>query len=310
MSKADRKQTERTGPGSWRSIQQEVGGRPISRPARERTRNRTWRVLAGATLFASVAGGLGFGIWYLDRGTDTVGSAVKANPIEEIVLLTDGVLSDEWINRRLQIPAEAGLMEIDLQAIKARLEADGQVAAATISRRFPSTLVVSLNERSPVARLVTRGEEGVPVVHLVAVDGVVYRGFGYDPDLIERMPFLDGIRLVRRGEGFAPVSRLDDVASLFALAEQIAPHLARQWRIVALDRRPFIVLRTREVDEIIFEPGSYRRQLARLDYILDFYRRSPGANPARIDLSFKNQAAVELAAGENTRNPQHAYPEN
>jgi cell division protein FtsQ len=199
---------------------------------------------------------------------------------------------------------------VDIQAIKARLESDGQVAAATISRRFPSTLVVSLNERTPVARLVTRGEDGRAVVYLAAVDGFLYRGYGYDPGLIARIPFLDGIRLVRRGEGFAPISRLDDVASLFALGEQIAPHLVEQWRIVALDRRPFIVVRTREVPEIIFEPGSYRHQLARLDYILDFYRRSPGETPARIDLSFKNQAAVELAAGDLSRNPQHVYPEN
>jgi cell division protein FtsQ len=299
MRKQGRKQVETREPGSWRSIQQRVRGHPKTAPALKRSRARVGRALAGLTLFAAVVGGIGYGIWQLDRVPESVSSTVKANPIEEIVLLTDGVLSDEWINRRLEISPETGLMEVDIQAIKARLEAEGQVASATISRRFPSTLVVSLNERNPVARLVTVNEEGRRVVYLVAMDGVVYRGFGYDPELIDRIPFLDGIRLVRREGGFKPLPRLDDVAGLYALAEQIAPHLVSQWRIVSLDRRPFIVIRTAEVNEIIFEPGSYRQQLARLDYILDFYRRTPDEKPARIDLSFKNQAAVELAVAEN-----------
>lgn len=295
---------------SWRDIAQNVKDEPVTEPARERRQGRTLRVASWIFFLALVIGGVGTGIWYVDRGRETVGVAVKANPIEEIVLLTDGVLSDEWINQRLQIPPEAGLMEVDIQSIKDRLEAEGQVASATITRRFPSTLVVNLNERTPVARLVTQGAESRPVVYLVAVDGVLYHGIGYAPELIQRIPFLDGVRLSRRGEGFAPLPRLDDVAALFSLAEQIAPHLVRDWRIVALDRRPFIVLRTREVNEIVFEPGSYRQQLARLDYILDFYRQTPDEKPARIDLSFRNQASVELAAGNELPRTNPDYPGN
>ncbi len=310
MKKKGSQQSSKKDHSSWRAIDQSVNRPAVTDPARKRTRARFLRVMAGVFLFALVAGGIGSGIWYLDRGQETIGATVKANPIEEIVLLTDGVLSDEWINRRLRIPAEAGLMEVDIQAIKDRLESEGQVAAATITRRFPSTLVVSLNERTPVARLVTRGADDSPTVFLVAVDGVIYRGIGYASELIDRIPFLDGIRLSRRGEGFARLTRLDDMAALFSLAEQIAPHLVDDWRIVALDRRPFIVVRTREVNEIIFEPGSYRQQLARLDYILDFYRETPDERPTRIDLSFRNQAAVELAARENLSRTQQVYPEN
>lgn len=295
---------------SWRDIAQNVKTDPVSEPARERKHGRTLAIVSWLFFFALVTGGVGVGIWYIDRGHETVGATVQANPIEEIVLLTDGVLSDEWINRRLQIPPEAGLMEVDIQSIKDRLEAKGQVESATITRRFPTTLVVSLHERSPVARLVTQGEAGRSVIYLVAVDGVLYRGIGYAPELIKRLPYLDGVRLSRRGDGFAPLLRLDDVASLFSLAEQIAPHLVRDWRIVALDRRPFIVLRTREVNEIIFEPGSYRQQLARLDYILDFYRQTPDERPASIDLSFRNQAAVELAAGNELSRTNQVYPGN
>jgi cell division septal protein FtsQ len=308
--KQSRKRGGQNGDGSWRNIRQNVGGKGETKLAKSRTRARTSRFMAGLFLVALVVGGVASGIWYLDKGPKPVSSKIKANPIEEIVLLTDGVLSDEWINRRLQIPAETGLMEVDIQAIKDRLEADGQVAAATISRRFPSTLVVSLSERAPVARVVTQGADGLGNVFLVAVDGFVYRGFGYDSQQLEVLPFLDGIRLVRRGDGFEPISRLDDVVTLFSVARQMAPHLCRQWRIVVLDRRPFIVVRTREVKEIIFEPGAYRQQLARLDYILDYYQSTPDDRPSRIDLSFKNQAAVELAVDQNSSNPNPAYTRN
>ncbi len=308
--KQSRKRGGQNGDDSWRSIRQNVGGKGETKLAKSRTRARTSRFLAGLSLVALVIGGVALGIWCIDRGPEPVSSKIKANPIEEIVLLTDGVLSDEWINRRLQIPAETGLMDVDIQAIKDRLEADGQVEAATISRRFPSTLVVSLSERAPVARVVTQGADGLANIFLVAVDGFVYRGFGYDPQQLEMLPFLDGIRLVRRGGGFVPISRLDDVVTLFSVARQMAPHLCRQWRIVVLDRRPFIVVRTREVKEIIFEPGAYRQQLARLDYILDYYRSTPDDRPSRIDLSFKNQAAVELAIDQNSTNPNPAYTRN
>ncbi len=70
------------------------------------------------------------------------------------------------------------------------------------------------------AGFVLTGVSHEPVVYLVAVDGVLYRGIGYSPELIRRIPFLDGVRLSRRGDTFAPLPRLDDVASLFSLAEQ------------------------------------------------------------------------------------------
>lgn len=310
MKKQSRKRGAKNGDGSWRGIRQTIGGKGETKLAKSRTRARMSRFMAGTILMALVVGGVAIGIWYIDKGPQPVSSKIKANPIEEIVLLTDGVLSDEWINRRLQIPAETGLMEVDIQAIKDRLEADRQVEAATISRRFPSTLVVSLTERAPVARVVTQGADSRVNVFLVAVDGIVYRGFGYDSQQLEVLPFLDGIRLVRRGSGFAPISRLDDVEALFSVARQMAPHLCRQWRIVVLDRRPFIVVRTKEVKEIIFEPGAFRQQLARLDYILDFYQQTPDDRPSRIDLSFKNQAAVELAIDQNSTNPNLEYTRN
>ena len=304
------KRGESSDDGSWRSIRQNFSGNGETKHAKSRTRARTIRFVAGTMLITLVVAGVATGIWVLDRGSEPAGSKIKANPIEEIVVLTDGVLSDEWINRRLKIPPEAGLMEVDIQAIKDRLEADGQVEAATISRRFPTTLEVRLTERSPVARLVTKPHAGRAEVFVVAVDGVVYRGFGYDPQNLESLPFLDGIRLVRRGDRFAPISRLDDVVSLFSAARETAPHLCREWRIVVLDRRPFIVVRTKEVKEIIFEPGAYRKQLARLDFILDYYRRTPEDRPSRIDLSFKNQAAVELAVDHNHPKLNQAYTRN
>jgi cell division protein FtsQ len=308
--KQGEKRGGQSGDGSWRSIRQNVSGKGETKHAKIRTRARTNHLAALMILFALVVGGVATGIWYIDGGPEPVRSKIKANPIEAIVLLTDGVLSDEWINRRLQIPAETGLMEVDIEAIKDRLESDGQVETATISRRFPSTLVVSLTERSPLARVVTQRADGRVDSFLVAVDGVVYRGHGYEPQHLESLPFLDGIRLVRRGSGFAPIARLDDVGALFSMAQQMAPHLCREWRIVVLDRRPFIVVRTREVKEIVFEPNAYRQQLARLDYILDYYRRKPDARPSRIDLSFKNQAAVELAVDQNSTKPRPAYTSN
>ena len=60
---------------------------------------------------------------------------------------------------------------------------------------------------------------------------------------------------------------------------------------------PRLVARMSDGREVVFERGAYRRQLAWLDYILDFYRARPeGPAVARIDLSVGARAGVEHVA--------------
>ncbi len=111
---------------------------------------------------------------------------------------------------------------------------------------------------------------------------------------MEGLPFLDGVRLVRDSNGFRPISGINRVSDLLQLTRQEAPHLYRTWKVVSLKDSPRLIVKTKDVSEIVFEPGNFRRQLAKLDYILDYYRKAAGEDMERIDLSFRDQVAVEV----------------
>jgi cell division protein FtsQ len=225
--------------------------------------------------------------------------------VRDVVVLTDGVLTDAWVLQRLALPEGILLMSVDLAAAKHALEAEGQVRAAVVKRDFPDTLVVTMNERVPVVRIMVPLEPGNPEPMLVGRDGFVYRGYHYDARMITNLPWLDGIRLVREGPGFAPVAGMDRVSELLLAARQDAPHLASQFRVVSLEQYPLMIVKTPTAEGILFEPGNYGRQLARLDFILDHYLDAVGADVRfkRIDVSIETQVIVELASGTPTAGP-------
>src|SRR6185369_2241372 len=104
-----------------------------------------WRLL---TSFARTAGivtvalGVSWGAWLvvsaLQENPSRMPAAARAVPVRNFTLKTnaDGVLDATWLRSALALPKGAALMELDLQQLRARLLADGQVSAASITRVF------------------------------------------------------------------------------------------------------------------------------------------------------------------------------
>jgi len=168
------------------------------------------------------------------------------------------------------------------------------VSKAVIERRFPDVLVVTLQERTPVARVMARIGDAAPVAFMVARDGKVYSGSQYDAAMAEGLPFIDGVRLVREGSGFAPIEGMESVADLLGTAQVSAPALYRSFKVVSLARFNLdrtLAVKSTDVDVITFgsSQDSFYRQIARLDYILDEARRQTSAGPLK---------SVNLAIGD------------
>jgi cell division protein FtsQ len=257
---------------------------------------------------------LGWGAWQTAAAFgDSPGGrpgVADTTPVRNIVLVTDGVLDREWLVHVLALPKGAALMALDLGQLRGRVLASRQVAAASIIRNFPATLQVRMTERAPVARVLVQDGAGAPKVMLVARDGVVYEGAGYDLPLLDSLPWLDGTRLVRAGGCYAPIAGMDSVAELLARAKMEAEPLYREWRVVSLARLASdgeIEVRTLDGTKVIFgTQEDFFRQLARLDLLLDA-ARARGGDPVReIDLSLGDQVPVSFGPGAREAPPDEA----
>ncbi len=283
---------------SWRNIRQEVQPQAMSRKGRRRQR-LAWAKLVVLVAFIVITAGSIYEVvhtWETDRAA--LASAVHSDPVRDVVLITDGVLTQKWAAGVLDLPKAASLMALDLPALRDKIRAKAQVRMAVLTRNFPDTLVVTLQERTPVARVQVSDGVGPAKLLLVARDGVVYDGFNYDQKLLASLPWLDGIRLVRTHGGYEPIAGMSDVASLLSTAQLQAPHLYRSWLIVSLARlaeRDEIVVKAQDIPEIVFSrKRDFFKQIAQLDYVVDQVRMLPEPALQSVNLVLDGQVPVKL----------------
>ena len=284
---------------NWRDIPQQMNPRAMSTEGRRRV---TFSVLKTAGILVVVGGLIWGGVQVVgtlreapSKGTD----AMQASPVKDLVLVTDGVLDQAWMTRTLALPKNTSLMALDLYQLRARVLASGQVRTATLTRSFPSTLAVSISERMPVARLSAQDKDESPRTLLVARDGVVYEGVGYDAAMVQTLPWLAGVKLTRVGGTFQPIAGMESVADLLAKAKLEAEHLYNTWRVVSLARFEAdgeLEVATKDATKITFGINEdYFRQLANLDAILDAAAAHPEKSLREINLAVGSQVPVAFA---------------
>lgn len=285
---------------SWKDIRQEVNSRAMSK---EGHRRRTIAGLRFIAVCALALGGVAAAIEVYLKWESNPGSLRDPGgnvPLKQVVFSTDGALDRPWLDRTLALPKNASLMNLDLAALQQRLLASGQAQTVMLRRRFANhSLAVTVQERVPIARLMAQADGNPPCLRLVAGDGVVFEGVGYEPAALERLPWLDGVQLRRSTQhGFEPIAEMERTAELLQTARVLVPELFAGWQVVSLARFTSdheILVRSTAIPEIVFDlRDGFPRQLARLDYIVDFLR-SKGAPPLqRIDLALGGQVPVEL----------------
>lgn len=281
---------------SWRDIPQPVKPRigALGREGKKRLAMAVGNVMGLVLVLGASVWGVYevVNLWETDRTRIT--APTKGAPIRDFALRTDGVLNKDWVEQTLALPKGASLMEVDLVDLKRRLEESGQVSKAVLERRFPDVLVVTLQERAPVTRVVALIGDAPPVSFMVARDGMVYSGHGYDSALVESLPYVDGVKLVREGAGFARLEGMEAVADLLGTAQSSAPSLYRTFKVVSLARFKLdrtLTVKSSEVDVITFGAShdGFFQQLARLDFILEETRRQNATGPLK---------SVNLAIGD------------
>jgi cell division protein FtsQ len=287
---------------SWRDIPQPVKPRAMSAGGRL----RLGLALARTAFVVALVGGLAWGGWHVAGALRT--SSKPAPPATKVPIgrvelqtATGGVLDDAWLKQTLALPKGISLAELDLEKLRGRLLASGQVLTATLSRDFPNRLLVQISERTPVAR-VRVGAEKQDLTYLVARDGFVYEGANYDPGMLNTLPWLAGFALKAEGAGFRPINGMGIVSDLLARAQYEATHLYLNWQVVSLERLETdheLEVTTKNGSRFVFTTRTdFFPQLAKLDRVLENLRdteKFPGARSARLRINLSLGREVPVA---------------
>ena len=295
--------TSAEGGQSWRELAGPRHSRVNSSLSRKRRKIR-WIKLIGIILVCLM---VTVCIIQVRKRNDGVAStAAKAGAIKRIGFYTDGALSDEWLNRVIQLRPGMLMMEVDIHALKEILEANAQVKSASIERVFPSDINIEIVERKPVMRLMIASVNGGRNLRLVARDGVVYKGVGYSATSLKQLPFLQPYR--HPDGSYFPLHGIEQVAQLLEMVRSKQPSLFSTWQVVSLEHYAgnqnlpgqVIEVRSKGVPKIVFSATTdYAMQLDRLVYLLGYLEKRGNPSLERIDLSLRDSAAVRLSSGRN-----------
>ncbi|CAN5656307.1 hypothetical protein BH23GEM11_BH23GEM11_20710 [soil metagenome] len=171
----------------------------------------------------------------------------------------------------------------DLDGVAKRLGSHALVAEARVRRRLPSTLVLQVWEREPVALLPTPALVPVDAEgRILPIDPV-----HHDLDLPLLRPVLDD------GGPLGP-DQLRMLAGEVARVAALEPRLAASISEASLDRWGDVVIHVLEPRTTLqFRPPLTRGRLEEgFEVLADALERTPGRTPVAIDMRFAEQVVV------------------
>ncbi|MFP4259840.1 MAG: cell division protein FtsQ/DivIB [Opitutales bacterium] len=272
--------------------------------ARRRRLVRLFKGVGLLLLGGALVSGAVLGVRALKDRDEPIELNTPSSEIERLLFETDGVLPDSWLSQVIGLRRGMTMMEVDLRAMKAKLEAQPQVKVASVERVFPNALKIRLQEHEPVLRLAVSGPDGRTQQRIISRSGTVYEGVGYPKATLDRLPFADPYR--HPDGGVTPIRGMDQVAELLAAARRKQPDFFRTWRVVSLrhfsgdDDLPaqVIEIRSTRIERVLFSASKdFELQLDRLQVIFDFLAQRSDPSVKRVDLSLRGSAAVQFSSG-------------
>lgn len=289
---------------SWKSIPQRAGKQTITRESKIARMRRLIRLATISLGTGSLVLGLALLGYYVVNTPKAPVLHAAAASLVKLEIETDGVLPPPWIEFRMGLEQNLGLMQIDMSELKQTLERFPQIKEASIVRYFPNTLRVKVRERFPVFRIRAKEESGESSILLVDEEGSVFKNIKFPDHMINKLPFLAGVELHKSEAGYHPIPSVPCLAELYHTAYTNHPEMARDWIVVFADQlimaqsftEGYIRVRTRAVHEILFRPENFEEQLEKLEYILDSRGGYSVSSISRVNLSLLDQPTVEFAS--------------
>ena len=135
-----------------------------------RRRSRRFRIVRRILVAAAMLAIVGGAVWLVYFSTALAAGSVRVEGVDR--------LPQQQIVDAADLPMGEPMVRLDLGAAESRIEQIPAVRSAAISRDWPTTLVISVTERTPVALVVDANG-----VRAVDSEGVLFKLRGREPHL-------------------------------------------------------------------------------------------------------------------------------
>lgn len=223
-----------------------------------------------------------------------MGVAVLANmwkgdlKVANVTVDGNSIVNKSEILTQADINNESKLFDIDLFAVRKRIEQNPFIRTASVSREVPNRIAIQIEERVPIAAVV--------------LDKVFYfdaEGYVLPPTRSENifdLPVLTGS--LRRGE-LVPGRRysttnVQEALTILRMAQQVGDQLYRRISEVHVEADKDIILHTAEFGvPVIFGRGDIAAKLVKFDTFWKEFVLHHGAHELRfVDLRYRDQVVV------------------
>jgi cell division protein FtsQ len=208
--------------------------------------------------------------------------------VGEVVVRGNAIVSEKEIVSLAAIPDNQKLFDVDLFAVRARVQKNPFIREVSVNRDVPRRIRIDVEERIPVA--------AVAVDRLLYLDGEGFLLPHVRSEQIFDIPVLTGDV---HGSGMVPGRQLfspgiREALALLSLAKRFDDALYRRISEVHIGDDGEMILYTSEAGiRVLFGRGEAPAKLAKLDAFWHTYVDHQGASSLEyIDLRFEDQVVV------------------
>jgi cell division protein FtsQ len=270
VKKTARKQNKRVSTSRQRKTQHLLDVKARAKSVADR---RTQKVLfagCAVVLIASVLGGVAFGTKHV------LNALFFANPdytVKTVDTTSDGTLSRETILKTAQIAQGQNIFLIELPKVQEKLATLPQVEESRVERILPNKLIISIQERRPVAWVgwpdATTGSFNFENAYLVDRRGMLLKTKSLVTEYIG-LPLIIGVNTLNCQEG-QPLEA-EEVKAAIDLIRASSGILQARFQIQSVDvsKKYCLVVTDKQRASVTFSPDNIEWQLRRLETVLNY----------------------------------------
>ncbi|MBV8415257.1 MAG: FtsQ-type POTRA domain-containing protein [Verrucomicrobia bacterium] len=270
VKRAVRKQNKRASSSRQRKHQHLLDVKVRAKKAAARRTQNVLLVLCGLVLIASVLGGIAFGA---KRALNALFFANADYALKTIEVSSDGNLSRETILHTADIGEGQNIFSIDLPKVQEKLGSLPQVEESRIQRILPNKLVISVQERRPVAWVAPPDTNSASFnyenAYLLDRRGILLKTKSLAPEYLG-LPLIVGVDTTNCQAG-QPLAQ-DEVKAALDLIRASAEILQGRLQFQSIDvsKGYSLVATDKQRASITFSTDEIESQLHRLETVLNY----------------------------------------